>query len=118
VFAYGISWVMAFVGLSVPSPEVVNNASFILIFPLTFVANTFVPTKHFPTVLRDIANWNPVTTVTQAAREQFGNTSVKLPPAHAWPTEHPIPYTLFWVVALVVVFVPLSVRQFKRAATR
>ena len=40
------------VGLLVPSPEVVNNASFMVIFPLTFIANTFVPTNNFPTVLK------------------------------------------------------------------
>ena len=45
-FAYAFSWVMACVGLLVPSPEVFNNASFIAIFPSTFVANTFVPLEH------------------------------------------------------------------------
>jgi len=78
-FAYAMSWVMALVGLIVPSPEVVNNASFMVIFPLTFIANTFVPTNGFPPVLRTIANWNPVSAVTQAARELFGNTSPKYP---------------------------------------
>jgi ABC-2 type transport system permease protein len=43
VFAYAFSWVMAYVGLLVPSVEVINNASFMVIFPLTFIANTFVP---------------------------------------------------------------------------
>ena len=47
-FAYAMSWMMALVGLIVPSPEVVNNASFMVIFPLTFIANTFVPTNNFP----------------------------------------------------------------------
>ncbi len=117
-FAYAISWVMALVGLIVPSPEVVNNASFMLIFPLTFIANTFVPTNNFPSVLRAIANWNPVSTVTEAARELFGNTSKKLPPPHEWSLQHPVIYTLLWIVALLVVFVPLSVRQYKRAAAR
>ena len=48
LFAYAISWIMAWIGLLVPSPEVVNNASFMVIFPLTFIANTFVPTNNFP----------------------------------------------------------------------
>ncbi len=48
LFAYAISWVMAWVGLIVPSPEVVNNASFMIIFPLTFIANTFVPDERLP----------------------------------------------------------------------
>jgi ABC-type multidrug transport system permease subunit len=48
LFAYAISWVMATVGLSVSSVEVVNNASFIVIFPLTFIANTFVGIDGLP----------------------------------------------------------------------
>ena len=60
LFAYAISWVMAYVGLLVPSVEVINNASFMVIFPLTFIANTFVPTDGFPAPLRVFAEWNPV----------------------------------------------------------
>jgi ABC-2 type transport system permease protein len=39
---------------------VVNNASFIVIFPLTFIANSFVPTDNFPTPLKVFADWNPI----------------------------------------------------------
>ncbi len=109
---------MALVGLLVPSPEVVNNASFIVIFPLTFVANTFVPTNGFPGPLRTLADWNPVSAVTQAARVQFGNTSPALPAPDVWSLQHPVAYTLLWVLLLLVVFVPLSVRQYRRAASR
>jgi ABC-2 type transport system permease protein len=116
-FAYAVSWIMALVGLIVPTPEVVNNASFIVIFPLTFVANTFVPTNGFPGPLRVIANWNPVSSVTQAARELFGNTSPALPAPPDWPLQHPVVYTLVWIVLLLAVFVPLSVRQYKRSAS-
>jgi ABC transporter DrrB family efflux protein len=117
-FAYAISWIMAWVGLLVPSPEVVNNASFMIIFPLTFIANTFVPTNNFPAVLKAIANWNPVSSVTQAARNLFGNTSDKAKTPGAWSLEHPELYTLGWVVVILVVFIPLSVRQYQRAASR
>ncbi|MDP9432579.1 MAG: hypothetical protein M3P91_07690 [Actinomycetota bacterium] len=48
LFAYALSWVMAWVGLLVPVPEVVNVASFIVIFPMTFVANTFAPDQRLP----------------------------------------------------------------------
>jgi ABC-2 type transport system permease protein len=118
LFAYSISWIMAWVGLIVPSPEVVNNASFMIIFPLTFIANTFVPTQGFPSGLRAIANWNPVSSATQAARQLFGNTSDKVPPPTDWSLRHPVIYTLAWVVLLLAVFIPLSVRQYKRAASR
>jgi ABC-2 type transport system permease protein len=117
-FAYAISWIMAFVGLLVPSPEVVNNASFVLIFPLTFVANTFVPTNNFASGLKFVANWNPVSSVTQASRQLFGNTGTAPLPDHPWSLHHPVVYTLIWIVVLLAIFVPLSVRQYKRAASR
>jgi ABC-2 type transport system permease protein len=117
-FAYAFSWIMALLGLLVPSPEVVNNASFMVIFPLTFIANTFVPTQHFPSVLRVIANWNPITSLTQASRQLFGNTGTAPLPSHPWPLHHPVVYTVAWIVAILVVFVPLAVRQYKRAASR
>jgi ABC-2 type transport system permease protein len=118
LFAFAISWVMAFVGLLVRTPEVVNNASFIVIFPLTFIANTFVPTNNFPTVLKAIADWNPVSAVVQAARQLFGNTAPGLPVPSAWSLQHPAVYVLIWVVLLLVVFVPLSVRTYQRTASR
>ncbi len=118
VFAYAFSWVMAYVGLVVPSVEVINNASFIVIFPVTFIANTFVPSENLPGPLRTFAEWNPVSAVTQAAREAFGNTNPALPPPDVWPLRHPVAYTLLWVGIILAVFVPLSVRQYQRAATR
>ena len=118
LFAYAFSWVMAFVGLLVPSVEVINNASFMVIFPLTFVANTFVPSQNLPTPLRVFAEWNPVSSVTQAARELFGNLPAGTPEPTVWPLRNPILYTLIWIVIIVAVFLPLSVRQYKRTGTR
>ena len=118
LFAYAISWVMAWVGLLVRTPEIVNNAAFIIIFPLTFIANTFVPSNTLPEPLRTFANWNPVSSVTQAAREAFGNISSKLPPADVWPMQHPVEYSLIWIVLILGVFIPLSVRQYRRTTAR
>jgi ABC transporter DrrB family efflux protein len=118
LFSYAISWIMAYIGLIVPTPEVVQNASFIILFPATFIADTFVPSNNFPGVLRTIAHWNPVSTLTQATRELFGNTSPAMPPADAWPMQHPVVYTLLWVAAILAVFVPLATWQYKRAASK
>lgn len=117
LFAYSISWVMALVGLTVRSPEIFNNASFIVIFPLTFIANTFVPIDNFPSVLKTIAEWNPISAVTLAVREQFGNTNPMAPPPEVWPLQNPVLYTLIWVVLMLVVFVPLSVRKYQKTMT-
>jgi ABC transporter DrrB family efflux protein len=118
LFAYAVSWIMAYLGLLVPSPEVLNNASFLVTFPLTFVANTFARPETFPGPVRTFANWNPVSAVVQAARELFGNTSPATPPPDVWSLQNPVAYTLIWVVAILVVFVPLAIRQYQRAASR
>jgi ABC-2 type transport system permease protein len=118
LFAYSFSWVMAYVGLIVPSVEVVNNASFMVIFPLTFVANTFVPSESLPTVLRIFAEWNPISAVTQATRELFGNVPPGLPAPDVWSLQHPVLYSVLWMAVLIAVFVPLSTRQYKRSASR
>lgn len=118
LFAYAISWIMAVVGLLVRAPEVFNNASFMVIFPLTFIANTFVPSDVLPTPLRVVAEWNPVSAVTQATRDLFGNTSPTNPTPDVWSLQHPVATTLIWVVAILVIFVPLALRQFKRSVSR
>jgi ABC-2 type transport system permease protein len=118
VFAYAISWIMAYVGLIVPSVEVVNNASFIVIMPLTFVSNAFVPQESFDGVLQTFVEWNPVSTVTQACRELFGNTAAGASVPDSWAMQHPVAYTLLWAAAIVAVFAPLSVRQYRLSAKK
>ena len=113
LFAYAFSWVMAFVGLIVPSVEVINNASFMVTMPLTFVANTFVPAENLPPVLRTFALWNPVSAVTQATRELFGNIPPGTPDPVAWPLQHPVLYTLIWAAAIIAVFAPLAVHRYR-----
>ena len=113
LFAYAFSWVMALVGLVVPSVEVINNASFMVTMPLTFVANTFVPAENLPPVLRTFALWNPVSAVTQATRELFGNIPPGTPDPVVWPLQHPVLYTLIWAAAIIAVFAPLAVHRYR-----
>lgn len=119
IFAFAISWIMAWVGLLVPSPEVVQQASFIVIFPITFIANTFAPIEGFPAPLKFFAEWNPVSTVTQACRELFGNPSPVPPdPDPSWALQNPILYTLVWSAVILAIFVPLATAQYRRASSR
>jgi ABC-2 type transport system permease protein len=107
---------MAFYGMKVKSLEVFQNASFMFIMPVTFVANTFVETQALPGPLQTFAEWNPLSAVAQAVREAFGNTAS--PPPDVWSLQNPVWYSLIWVGIILLVFVPLSVRQYKKAATR
>jgi len=114
-FAYTFSWVMAYVGLLVPSVEVINNASFMVIFPVTFIANTFVPSENLPTVLRTFAEWNPISALTQAVRELFGNIPPGTPEPTAWPLQNPVIYTLIWAALIIAVFAPLASLRYQKA---
>ncbi|GMQ97801.1 MAG: ABC transporter permease [Acidimicrobiia bacterium] len=118
LFAYAMSWIFAYVGLMVPSVEMINNVSFMVIFPLTFISNAFVPSDNLPTPLRIFAEWNPVSSVTQASRELFGNIPDGTPEPTAWPLQNATLYTLIWVVVIIAIFGPLAVRKYKRAGTR
>ena len=117
-FSYAFSWVMACVGLLVSTPEVVNNASFMVLFPMTFIANTFVPSGNLPGVLRTFAEWNPVSTLTHAVRVRFGNIPVGTPESSSWPLQNSLLYSLIWAVALIVVFAPIATRLYQRAGSR
>jgi len=117
VFAYAISWVMAWVGLLIPTVEVVNQAAFIVIFPITFLANTFVPIESLPRALEIFAEWNPISAVTQAARNLFGNDALVAEPT-VWPLQHPVLYTLIWTAIILVIFIPLTNLQYRRATSR
>jgi ABC-2 type transport system permease protein len=116
LFAYAVSWIMALVGLKT-TLETVQNASFMFIFPMTFVANTFVQAETLPPVLQTFAEWNPVSSVAQAVREAFGNLPAG-PPPDAWSLRNPWLYSLIWVGIILAIFVPLSIRAYKKAAAK
>ena len=117
LFAYALSWIMAFVGLVIRSPEAFNQLSFLVIFPITFIADTFAPSNRFPAPLRVFAEWNPITSLVRAGRELFSDVSIPVE-STSFPAQHPVAYTLLWVVAILVVFVPVATRQFQRSTSR
>ncbi|HET8599404.1 MAG TPA: ABC transporter permease [Segeticoccus sp.] len=120
LFAYALSWVMAWLGMLVPTVEVLNNAAFVVIFPLTFVANTFVPLQALPGPLRVFAEWNPISAVTQAARNLFGNPNPdpRAVDPTAWSLVHPALYTLLWALVIMAIFIPLANAQYRRSTSR
>ena len=118
LFAYALSWVMAYLGMSVRSPEVINNASFLILFPLTFISNAFVPSDTLPAPLRVIAEFNPVSALVLGARQLFGNVPPGTPEASAWTLQNPILTVLIGAAIMLLIFVPLSIRKFEKISTR
>lgn len=117
LFSYAFSWVMALLGIVVRTPEVINNASFMILFPLTFISNAFVQASNLPRALEVIANWNPISALVQAARELFGNTG-SAPTPDTWPMQHPIITVLAGSLLLLAIFIPLAVNRFRQASSR
>jgi ABC-2 type transport system permease protein len=118
LFAYAFSWVTATVALALRTPEVFNNVATLVSLPLVFLSNAFVDSARLPGPLKPIAEWSPISTLVQAARELFGNTSPAMPVPSAWPLQHAVPATLLWSLLLLVVFVPLATRLYKRAVSQ
>jgi len=114
-FAYALSWMMAVIGLSVRTPEVFGNISFMATFPLTFIANTFVSTENLPGPLKVIAEWNPVSSIVQASRQLFGNIGAGTPEPDALPLRYPVAASLIWIAVLLLVFIPLAIRRYQSA---
>ncbi len=110
-FTYAMAWIGVLLGLLVPTVEVVQQLGFLVIFPITFLSNAFVPTATLPDVLQPIAEWNPVSTLTQATRELFGNPSPS--PSGSFPSEHALSLSIAWIVVLLAVFAPLAVRKYR-----
>jgi ABC-2 type transport system permease protein len=86
---------------------------FTVMFPLTFVANTFAPPEHMPSWLRFIAEWNPVSSLTQACRELWGNGATAAPDA-AWPLQHAVGSSIVWSIILTAIFAPLALAAYRR----
>jgi len=112
VFAFAMVWIGVWLGLSVPTVEVTQQLSFTVLFPLTFLSNVFVPTSTLPSWLKPIAEWNPVSALTAATRQLWGNPNPFA--ATGLPAEHPIALTLIWAVVVVAIFAPLAAWRYHR----
>ena len=115
-FGYALSWVGIYVGLSASDARVVQNVSFIITFPLTFLSNAFAPTTGMPRVLLYFAEWNPVSTMVAACRELFGLENEFGATAGSFPSEYPLITSFIYMIIIMVIFIPISVRKYKRAA--
>ncbi len=116
LFGYALSWVGIFVGLSASDARVVQNVSFIITFPLTFLSNAFAPTTGMPRALQYFAEWNPVSTMVAGCRELFGLENQFGATAGSFPSENPLLTSFLYMIVIMAIFIPLSVRKYKSAA--
>lgn len=115
-FGYALSWTGIFVGLIARDARVVQNISFLVTFPLTFLSNAFAPTTGMPRPLQYFAEWNPVSTMVAACRDLFGLENQFGATAGSFPSEHPLVTSIFYMFLIMAIFVPLSVRKYANKA--
>jgi ABC transporter DrrB family efflux protein len=113
LFSYAVSWGCACLGIVSKGPESAQGVGLVILFPLAVVSNALVPTARMPAALRFVADWNPVSAVTAAARQLFHNPNPSAA-MHVWPMQHPIVTTLLWSIGMLVVFAPLAAHLFAR----
>lgn len=116
-FSFAMIWIGVLMGTMLPSVEAVQGVGFTTIFPVTFIASTFVPVDTLPGVLRTIAEWNPVTTMSESLRQLFGNPSGEFGADPPWSLQHPIAYTVIWIIGIVAVCAPLAIRAYQRSVS-
>lgn len=121
LFGFSMIWLGIWVGSLMRTVEAVQGFMFTVMFPLTFVANTFAPTQDMPGWLRFIAEWNPVSSLTQATRDLWGNGAPAGSDA-AWPLQHPVLMSVVWSIVLTAICaagpqgIPESVQGLTRLA--
>jgi ABC-type multidrug transport system permease subunit len=106
LLGYAFSWIFALIGLFSSSPETANSIGFTLIFPLTFASSVFVPADSMPNGLRQFAEANPFTTLSDAVRSLWLDT----------PANTDVWMSFVWCAVLTAVFAPLAVARYRKVA--
>jgi len=108
VFAF--AWAGVWLGMIVRSPDAMQGLGFIVVFPLAFMAGTFVPIKEMPLIPRNIAYWDPISAFVAAIRLLTAGVHS----SGSWQLEHPVAATIMWCLLVVAICAPLALHRFNR----
>ena len=104
------TWMGVLLGMLVRSPDAMQGVGFIVIFPLAFLAGTFVPIAGMDAIPRAIAQWDPISALVGTVRgltEGVHSTG-------SWQLVHPELAMALWCLLIIAVCVPLALRRFNR----
>jgi ABC-2 type transport system permease protein len=116
LLGFTMSWVGAWLGLALRDAEAINSVAFIIVLPLTFLSNAFIPLDGLPGWLRAVCDWSPLSAVVTACRQLFGNVTGSL--SSSFPSQHPLAMSLVLTGVLLALVVPLAGRAYRRAVVR
>jgi ABC-2 type transport system permease protein/oleandomycin transport system permease protein len=103
LLGYCLSWVFAFIGLTVADPESAQLAGFLPIFPLVFASSVFTSIQSMPGWLQAFAKVQPITRAADTVRAL----------TQGGPVAANLIWTLLWSIAILAVFAPLAVRRYR-----
>lgn len=106
---FAFTWVGAFFGMLVRSPDAMQGVGFIIIFPLSFMAGTFVPIAGMGAVLRAISEWDPISALVATVRKLSNGIPAT---GHSWMLDHCELAMLGWALLMLAIFMPLALRRF------
>jgi ABC-2 type transport system permease protein len=106
------TWCGVLFGMLVRSPDAVQGVGFTVIFPLSFMAGTFVPIAGMALIPRTIAQWDPISALVATVRS-LTNPGVAFDKGGgSWLLDHPELAMVAWCLLLLAICVPLAVRRF------
>jgi ABC-2 type transport system permease protein len=101
---WAIAWIFTWVGTIARSARSVQGISMMILFPLTFLSNAFVPVDTLPSALQTFVNINPVSHLVSATRDLANHAAIT--------TE--VGWTLLAGFVVMAIFAPLAVRSYKK----
>ncbi|MFF2090669.1 ABC transporter permease [Paenibacillus sp. NPDC058174] len=102
--SWSISWIFAFFGVIARTASSVQGISMIVLFPLTFLSNAFVPVDTMPNWLQWFVNINPISHLVTAVRDLTNSGTA------GWD----LGISLIGAAVIVAVFAPITVRAYMR----
>jgi ABC-2 type transport system permease protein len=104
IAGWSLAWIFTFLGTKARSAQAVQGISMLIMFPLTFLSNAFVPVETLPGWLQTFVKVNPVSLVVDAVRDLMNDGALTAN----------VGWALVGCAVVVAIFLPLSVRSYSR----
>jgi len=101
---WALAWIFTWIGTIAKSARAVQGMSMMILFPLTFLSNAFVPVNSLPGWLQAFVKVNPISHVVSATRELANQGIIGAQ----------VGWTVLACLAVIAIFAPLSVRSYRR----
>jgi ABC-type polysaccharide/polyol phosphate export permease len=107
---FAFTWMGVLLGMLVRSSDAMQGVGFIVMFPLAFLAGTFVPIAGMDAIPRAIAQWDPIAALVATVRD----LTQGIHSSGSWQLDHPELAMVIWCLVIIAVCVPLALRRFSR----